>query len=527
MIWIRFLVMLAAATALGWRLLRVAQREHYVAGSIATTLGRWCRVAPLNLAAPVAAALAIGIALGVGNRRLSGVGEPGWAAVLSCALLAAWPFGLRGLRGSPRLRWTARVVRVAVLSTLIAAAVGAAVWAVGEWLLDTGIRGEVAVALVIVTLPAWIELALWVAKPLEARLLLKYVRPADKKLRSLAPEVVAITGSFGKTSVKEHVRDLVGRTRQTTASPASFNNQAGLARTVNDHLEAGTEVLVCEMGTYGRGEIAEMCRWVRPRVAAITRIGPVHLERMKSLKAIRDAKAEIFEGAEVAVLNVDDPLLAALVEVLSGTGRVIRTATASDSGADVVVCPDAEGSTIIVSGVTVAEGVAVPEGVHPSNVAVALGIALALGVPVDQRMTAAIGTLMPPSHRLDAAANGAGVVVLDDTFNSNPTGAAAAVAALMRSGDASGRKVVVTPGMVELGSVQAEENRRLGALVAEAGAELVVVGRVNRKALVAGYDSAGSPVVVGDRAEAVAWVREHLGAGDAVLYENDLPDHYP
>lgn len=527
MIWVRLVVMLAAATALGWRLLRVAQREHYVPGSIATTLGRWCRVDPLNVVAPVVAALLMCVALGVGNRRLSGVGEPGWAAALSCALLAAWPFGLRGLRGKPPLRLTARLVRVAILAAALAVALGVAVWATGEWVADAGMRGEVAAALVIVTLPAWVDLALWVAKPLEARLLLKYVRPAEKKLRHLAPEVVAVTGSFGKTSVKEHVRDLVGRTRQTTASPASFNNQAGLARTVNDHLEAGTEVLVCEMGTYGRGEIAEMCRWVRPRVAAITRIGPVHLERMKSLEAIRDAKAEIFGGAEVAVLNVDDPLLAGLVGALASRMRVIRTATTTDAAADVVVCPDPAGATVIASGTTVAEGVAVPAGVHPSNVAVALGIALALGVTVDQRMTAAIGTLMPPSHRLDAAANEAGVVVLDDTFNSNPTGAAAAVAALMRSGDASGRKVVVTPGMVELGSVQAEENRRLGALVAEAGAELVVVGRVNRKALVAGYDSSGPPVVVRDRAEAVAWVRAQLGAGDAVLYENDLPDHYP
>lgn len=527
MVWVRLVVMAVAATVFAWRLLRVAQREHYVPASVATTLRRWVRVSLLNRAIPVVGVLLVGVAVGVGRRRLSGVGDPGWAALVGVLLMAAWPVGLRGMRGSPPLRWTARVVRLAVLVDLITAAVAVGAWALFEVLFDAGMRGEVAVAFGVVTLPVWVDVALAAAKPIESRLLLKFVRPAEKKLRQLAPDVVAITGSFGKTSVKEHVRDLVGRSRQVTASPASFNNQAGLARTVNDHLEPGTQVLVCEMGTYGRGEIAEMCAWVKPRVAAITRIGPVHLERMGTLEAIRAAKAEIFDGAEVAVVNVDDPMLAELVEPLGAGRRVIRTATASESGADVVVCPDPEGVTVIVSGETVAEGVEVPDGVHPSNVAVALGIAVALGVAVDRRMLDAIGSLLPPSHRLEGAANEAGVVVLDDTFNSNPTGAAAAVAALARSGSGTGRKVVVTPGMVELGTVQDAENRSLGEIVAAAGAELVVVGRVNRAALLAGYDAARPPVVVADRAEAVAWVREQLGPGDAVLYENDLPDHYP
>jgi UDP-N-acetylmuramoyl-tripeptide--D-alanyl-D-alanine ligase len=354
---------------------------------------------------------------------------------------------------------------------------------------------------------------------------LTYVRPAEKKLRQFGPDVVAITGSFGKTSVKEHVRDLVGRRKQVTASPASFNNQAGLARTVNDHLTPGTEVLVCEMGTYGPGEIAEMCRWVQPRVAAICRIGPVHLERMKTLENILDAKAEILDGAEVAVLNVDDPLLAGLAAERRAAGqRVIRTSTSPGSSADVVVHPDPAGSTVIVAGAVVAEGVDVPLGVHASNVAVALGCGVALGVDPAQ-MVAGIPSLMTPTHRLDPATNDAGLVVLDDTFNSNPSGARAALDVLSASG--SGRRVVVTPGMVELGDLQAAENELFARSVAEAGAELVVVGRVNRQALEAGYDSGRPPVLVKDRAEAVAWVRSELGPGDAVLYENDLPDHYP
>ncbi len=512
MLWVCIAVQLVAATLAWWRALRVAQREHYVPGSVTRSVARWYVQPASALLLLLAAALA-GAAVD---------GPRPWFALASAVVVAPLPLGLRGVRGTPTLAWTPRVIRVAVLTDLLGVLV------VGGLALG-GIRVEAALAGALIVLAAVTDVALWIAKPIEQRLLVRrFVVPAERKLRQLAPDVAAVTGSFGKTSVKEHLRDLLGRTRQVTASPASFNNQAGLARTVNDHLTPGTEVLICEMGTYGPGEIAAMCRWVRPRVSAICRIGPVHLERMKTLEGIRDAKAEILEGAEVAVLNVDDPLLAELADRVESRQQVIRTSTDRSTRADVVVEPGDAGAraTVAVRGEVVAEGVAIPSGVHASNVAVALGMALGLGADV-ARLVDGIGSLLPPSHRLEGAANDAGVVVLDDTFNSNPTGAAAALAALMSSGEPGGRKVVVTPGMVELGTQQVEENRRFAAAVAAAGAELVVVGRVNRGALVAGYDAARPPVVVRDRAEAVAWVRSQLSAGDAVLYENDLPDHYP
>jgi UDP-N-acetylmuramoyl-tripeptide--D-alanyl-D-alanine ligase len=123
--------------------------------------------------------------------------------------------------------------------------------------------------------------------------------------------------------------------------------------------------------------------------------------------------------------------------------------------------------------------------------------------------------------------------VLDDTYNANPAGATAALATLRRLGTDATRRVVVTPGMVELGPRQAEENGGFAARVAEVATDLVVVGRTNRRALLRGVpppsSSGGAPriVVVRTRPEATAWVRDHLEHGDVVLYENDLPDHYP
>jgi UDP-N-acetylmuramoyl-tripeptide--D-alanyl-D-alanine ligase len=119
--------------------------------------------------------------------------------------------------------------------------------------------------------------------------------------------------------------------------------------------------------------------------------------------------------------------------------------------------------------------------------------------------------------------------VLDDTFNSNPTGARLALARLGAEAT-QGRRVLVTPGMVELGNCQFDQNAALAEDAAAVVSDMVVVARTNRRALAAGANRAVSPaaVVLVDRLDqAVAWVRGHLGPGDAVLYENDLPDHFP
>src|SRR4029079_4270560 len=131
-------------------------------------------------------------------------------------------------------------------------------------------------------------------------------------------------GSFGKTSTKEYLKALLAQQFEVVASPASFNNLAGVARTVNEHLHPGAEVFIAEMGTYGPGEIRELCAWLKPRISVITAIGPVHLERMGSLDGVLAAKREILDTAEIAVLNVDDPRLAGLADEVSSTLRVVR-----------------------------------------------------------------------------------------------------------------------------------------------------------------------------------------------------------
>jgi UDP-N-acetylmuramoyl-tripeptide--D-alanyl-D-alanine ligase len=160
------------------------------------------------------------------------------------------------------------------------------------------------------------------------------------------------------------------------------------------------------------------------------------------------------------------------------------------------------------------------------NLAVALGICRALGIDQDE-VISRVSTLPTSEHRQSISTGAAGFTIIDDTFNSNPAGASSALDLLTEVG-AGGRSAVVTPGMVELGPAQDEQNRAFAQEAAAMVDHFVVVGKTNRRALTEGSaNRKASVTVVDSRDEAVAWARANLGPGDAVLYENDLPDHYP
>jgi UDP-N-acetylmuramoyl-tripeptide--D-alanyl-D-alanine ligase len=314
------------------------------------------------------------------------------------------------------------------------------------------------------------------------------------------------------------VAHLLSGSLRTVASPASFNNRMGLARAINQQLVPGTEVFVAEMGTYGPGEIAELCEWIPPAVAAIVAVGPVHLERFKTEERIVSAKAEILDRAEVGVIAVDHPLLAALATARHNRMQVIDV---SGEGREAGVT--VRDGVLLVDSVEVA---GVPTDVFAVNLAVAVGVVLALGLGLDE-VKGRLHDLPRPEHRLSVSSSERGFSIVDDTFNSNPAGARSGLDLLSRVG-AGGRKVVVTPGMVELGPRQHQENRSFAAEAAGVVDDLLIVGGTNKRALLEGAATGTASVtVVASRGEAVDWVRQNLGPGDAVLYENDLPDHYP
>jgi UDP-N-acetylmuramoyl-tripeptide--D-alanyl-D-alanine ligase len=499
------------------RWLRVAQREHYLPGAAGRFALRWWRQDPLTLGSLLLALAGAGLAWH----------WPG-AALATALVVAAGPPGL-GLRGrTTPLAWTRRLRTLAAVVTALEAAV-----------LVVGVlagAGPAVAAAVAVVVPLLVDLGCAITGPFERAAATRHVRRAEQRLRRVAPTVVAITGSYGKTGTKGYVAHLLAGSKTVVASPASYNNRAGLARAVNENLADGTDVFVAEMGTYGPGEIADLCSWLLPDIAVITAIGPVHLERFGSEDRIAAAKSEILEGAGVAVLNVDDPRLAALATEAEEKGRRVRRVSAP-ADAEVRVSEEADGLVLFIDGV---ERARAPLGARPGNAACAVAVALEAGVGVEE-----IGRRFPflptAPHRLEPGRGADGPLVLDDTYNANPAGARVALRALETMAPPAGRRVVVTPGMVELGARQVEENTAFARAVAAVADDLVVVGRTNRRALLRGAqeghgswekghgsrEKALSVEVVDRRPDAVAWVRRHLGPHDIVLYENDLPDHYP
>ena len=506
-----------ATVPAGLRWLRVAQREHYLPGSVSRFAFRWWASRPSN------------VALGLGAVVCAGLSVQWPVAAFGTALAgAAGPIGLRLRARTSALDWTPRLRRLAVVFAVVQVGIVAA--------LGVLLRVPAVTAVALLASPRILDLACAVTAPLEKRLVRPYVDQARSRLARVKPRVVAVTGSYGKTSTKQAIAHMLSGSVNTVASPASYNNRAGLARAVNEHLADGTEVFVAEMGTYGPGEIAELCEWLEPEVSVITALGPVHLERFGSEDLVLQAKAEILTRCRVAVLAVDDPRLAALADRMVAEGRSVVRCSSGGTAADVVVERAAGPNGILRIEV---QGRVVQEGLHSSaresNLACAVGVVVALGLPVDAAV-ARIEGIPSTAHRLESVTGAGGALVLDDTYNSNPAGAAVALSVLAELGAHARRRVVVTPGMVELGRFQQRENAVLGRSAAAVATDLVVVGRTNRRALLEGAraafaegarSSGPSVVEVATRQDAVTWVRANVGPGDVVLYENDLPDHYP
>jgi UDP-N-acetylmuramoyl-tripeptide--D-alanyl-D-alanine ligase len=499
------------------RWLRVLQREHYEPSSMRRFLGRWSSPQVASAKSPERSktkrpvtpshVLIFLLVVAVAVRS-----DP--FIVLVTALYGLFcPQGLsmRG-RTSP-LRWTRRLVITASVATFISVAIGVAgLFTVRPWL---------AFVATVWGVPLTLEVTSRLLAPYEFRHSQKFVDQAVARLARVRPRIVAITGSYGKTSTKNHLVDLLSGEGGVVASPRSFNNRAGLSRAINENLADDSRIFIAEMGTYGPGEIRELCSWCPPEIAIVTAIGRVHLERMKDIEVIDSSKFEITERASTVVLNIDDVRLARWVARLTPTKRV-RTAGSRNEEASVRVVADGNQWIVQVDGVTVATTDQV-SGVQATNLACALAGALELGLATGD-VAERIARVTAVANRSNVATAPSGVVVIDDTFNANPASAASALA-LLSSLAITGRRVVVTPGLVELGDEQYGANTELARKVASIGATLVAVGRTNAVALRVGFVA---PMQRFDtRDDAVAWVRATLQPGDGVLYLNDLPDHYP
>jgi UDP-N-acetylmuramoyl-tripeptide--D-alanyl-D-alanine ligase len=330
--------------------------------------------------------------------------------------------------------------------------------------------------------------------------------------------VLAVTGSQGKTSVKDLLAALLAGGGPTVATAGSFNNELGLPLTVL-RVEEQTRHLVLEMGARGIGHISELCQVAPPDVALVLNVGKAHLGEFGSVQNIARAKGELVEALGrdgVAVLNADDALVSAMA------GRTAaRVCTYGRSGSDVrvdgVELDDlARPAVVLVHGGQRRRVQLHLLGEHQAiNAAAAVTGALACGRPFDELLDAleAVETLSP--WRMELHERPDGLVLLNDAYNANPDSMRSALQTLSSIGRRTGRRTVAVVGeMLELGDTSADEHRAVGTLTTELGIdEVVVVGEGAREIA----ESARAASFYASVAEATDAVRDNVRGTDVVL----------
>lgn len=450
---------------------------------------------------------------------------------------------LRPLGNKKPLVMTGRAWRILIAATVLtfgaslvipgmAHLTGGAPWDLITW--------AVVTVLLFFGVPSVLTAADWIMSPVQAAINRSFAKKARARLDEVAPVVIGVTGSFGKTSTKFAIAQLLGGADSAFATPGSYNTPMGVVRAMNEGLKPEHRYVVVEMGAYREGDIAELCDFAKHSVGVLTAVGPAHLERFGSMEAIKRAKYEIVQKLPrdgIAVMNTDDLNVRALADRTTAV-KVIRYGMDRAGQPHVTArghsySPDGTTATIVD-----AEGGELPItmkllGEHAiGHVLAAVAVARLQGIPLAE-LGPRISALEPVEHRLQLIKGAGGVTVIDDAFNSNPGGAAAALEVLADFDQTEANQiVVVSPGIVELGDLQAEANERFGRHAATVADHLIVVGRLNRDAIVRGATGSddetlkAAVTVVDTLDEATEHLKTLLKPGDVVLFENDLPDHY-
>ena len=442
--------------------------------------------------------------------------------LLLAALLPAVLYRPFAARGS--LRWTQRAKR-------LAATAAAATYLILLLGFSLGGLGAVAAGLVDVLVALSLGLAVTVLGPYESAQRRHFMAAAEARLNRRHPLVVGITGSYGKTTTKVLLAQLLEEPgRPCFATPESFNTTLGVCRAINEGLRDEHWAAVIEMGAYRVGEIAEICSFTHPQAAILTAIGLMHLERFGSRRRIAEAKSELLESIPADGLAVMPSDIAEKDVLLSHLrGRLVEVGRPGDrwwlEGEEI----DASGTRFRLRG-REGEDFAMTVPLYGSHLLRDLLCALAAAVELGQSpqaLASRVAGLRGAPHRLEVTRSH-GVTIIDDSYNSNPEGAAEALRLL---GALPGeRRVLVTPGFVELGSEQEQSMVDLGRRAAQVCTHVILVGPRHSAGVGRGLAEAGYPKaqmsVVDDLAGAQALLPEFAGAGSVVLFENDLPDQY-
>ena len=410
--------------------------------------------------------------------------------------------------------------------------------------------------IMIVTMPVVIVLAAFIVYPIETMINDHYIGSARWKI--IRPKYshlirIGITGSYGKTSTKFILKTILSEKYNVLATPESYNTTMGNVKIIRKELKPEHEVFISEMGARYPGDIRKICDFVYPQIGIITSIGPQHLETFKTVEKVAKTKSELlralpqkngteslaqmyasinekaFKKDGAIFLPVDGAFCSELYN--NEKDRTKFSYSVSDKSASVYaknIKMSSEGCEF--TAVTPKGDIKCTSkllGEHNiQNILGAIAIAIYLDLSKEQ-IARGVSKIEPIAHRLQILPSNNGTIVIDDAFNSNPVGSKMALDVLK---EFKGRKIVITPGMVELGEKEEFYNNEFGKHMAKCTDIAILVGvkrskPIEKGLLEAGFDSMNI-YIVPDLNSATKKLAEITNVGDVVLFENDLPDNY-
>ncbi len=507
---VQSLVLAACSVAGGRRLLHIFQLESYQLPGYIKSVRR--NAAPLLL--PSVSIAAAGVA------ALS-LGAPVWLCmILSAAVAAVYFLKARKAKAKKPFVVTERVKRLVMIHFVSAAVLEAALLGVSPTL------GYL--------LPAFegllLMLAAILAAPVEKYIAGQFVKDAQKRLEAMPNLIkIGITGSYGKTSTKFLLRDILSVKYNVLATPSSFNTTMGVTRVIREQLTPAHQVFIAEMGARHVGDIKELVDLVHPQMGLITSVGPQHLDTFGSIERVRDTKYELIAGLPqngTAIFARDGAICQELyarcpLENKYMPGMLMEASDMESGpwGTRFTLTDTKTGETAPCQTQLLGE--------HSiSNLLLCCTAARTLGMTLSE-IARGVARCQPVEHRLQLLNGGSGISIIDDAFNANPVGAKAALRVIKGF---PGRRIIITPGMVELGGEEDTFNRAFGVQMAESVDVAILVGKRHTKPIAEGLIQAGFPQenihIVSSLDESTKVLHSMMKSGDVVLYENDLPDNY-
>ncbi|MDE7191206.1 MAG: UDP-N-acetylmuramoyl-tripeptide--D-alanyl-D-alanine ligase [Clostridia bacterium] len=521
------------AVALSLRIINLVQLEGYKVVNSKKMKNIRLKLYGSAICITLCNAIFVFISIHIGNYYLQLISQGLYAVVLLVSLTDE-----RDKCSHQPLVYTARAKRLIASYALLIAIFMLSVGFLGHIININGINlSFIFIPFIFALLPEIVSLTLVVNKPMEQNIAKKYIKKCSQTLQNSDIIKIGITGSYGKTTVKNILTTILNQKYNAYCTPSNYNTPLGICRAVNE-LPKECQIFVAEMGARKVGDIKELCDIVKPTYGIITGVGSQHLGAFKSQQNIYNTKKELADFLQsvdgVIVFNGENKFTRQMYDEYVGNKKRAISGElflSSEEDAKKVFVTDAECDSqglkfVLHIGEERSNCSCKLIGRHNiENILLCVQLCVDLGLNIVQ-IAEGISQVSPVEHRLQTIELPTGITIIDDSYNSNEEGAKLAIETLNMF---KGRKIVATQGIVEMGSEQQRVNFGLGESIAKVADIAILIG-VNREDIRLGMISENfcdkNIYLVEHLDNAKELFSAILTRGDVLLLQNDLPDNY-